>query len=90
MPVPPPRPGFDDRVVAHVEVGGGPPPLAGGQYEILGQAKYKGKKAENFLRALRALGGGPPDHPPPPYLLEGGAHLAGHQSPPPRIRPPVI
>ncbi len=57
--------GFDDRVVAHVEVGGPwttPPAFggggesrAGGQYEILGQAKYKGKKAKNFLRALRAL-----------------------------------
>ncbi len=47
-----------------------PPPLTGGQYEILGQTKIKGKKAQNFLRALRALlrwgggGAGPPAGPP--------------------------
>ncbi len=66
-PCPPPGgggwPGFDDRVVTHVEVGGGSPgppppsfwrgwsgpPLVGGQYGILGQAKCKGKKAKSLF-----------------------------------------
>ncbi len=67
--------GFDDRAVTHVEVG---PlsnfwgvPLAGGQYENLGQAKYMGKKANFFLRALRTRNRWGVPQPPPPLPLGG-------------------
>jgi hypothetical protein len=51
-----------------------------GQYEILVQAKYKGKKAKNFLRALHALNRwGVPQTTPPTFWR-------GSEPPPPPSR----